>query len=87
MDDAFLEYLADATIEVQSRESSELPLLRKQLADTEKGIANMLNAIQAGIITDSTKQRLEELEANKMELETSIAIEELQKPILTKDQV
>jgi len=47
----------------------------------------MLNAIQAGIITDSTKQRLEELEADKKELETNIAIEELQKPMLTKDQI
>jgi len=86
-DDAFLEYLADSAIEIQNKESSELPLLRKQLADTEKGITNMLNAIQAGIITDSTKQRLEELEANKKELETNIAIEELQKPMLTKDQI
>ena len=41
----------------------------------------------SGIITDSTKQRLEELEANKKELETNIAIEELQKPMLTKDQI
>ena len=86
-DDAFLEYLADSAIEIQNKESSELPLLRKQLADTEKCITNMLNAIQAGIITDSTKQRLEELEANKKELETNIAIEELQKPMLTKDQI
>lgn len=86
-DDAILEYIADSVIEIQNKESSELPLLRKQLADTEKGIANMLNAIQAGIITDSTKQRVEELEANKKELETNIAIEELQKPMLTKDQI
>lgn len=86
MDDAFLEYLADSAMELQSQENHFLPLLRKQLADTEKGIANMLNAIQAGIITDSTKERLEELEDTKKTLEESIAIEELQKPVLTRDQ-
>ena len=40
------------------KESTNLPLLKKQLAETEKGINNMLNAIQAGIFTPSTKQRL-----------------------------
>jgi site-specific DNA recombinase len=46
MDDAMLENLADALIEILSRESIQLPLLKKQLADTERGIENLLNAIQ-----------------------------------------
>ena len=41
---------------------------------------NMLNAIQQGILTKSTKGRLEELEATKEELETKIACEKLAKP-------
>ena len=40
----------------------------------------MLNAIQQGILTKSTKGRLEELEAVKEELETKIACEKLAKP-------
>lgn len=40
----------------------------------------MLNAIQQGILTKSTKGRLEELEATKEELETKIACEKLAKP-------
>lgn len=43
---------------LQKKESTDLPLLKKQLAETEKGINNMLNAIQTGIFTPSTKQRL-----------------------------
>ena len=43
---------------MQKKESTDLPLLKKQLAETEKGINNMLNAIQTGIFTPSTKQRL-----------------------------
>jgi hypothetical protein len=47
----------------------------------------MLNAIQAGIVTDSTKHRLNELEENKRQLEISIWQEEMRKPVLTREQV
>ena len=43
------------------------------LRDAESGIQNMLNAIQAGILTSSTKERLEQLEETKRELEARIA--------------
>ena len=46
----------------------------------ETAIQNLLNAIQQGILTKSTKGRLEELEATKEELETKIACEKLAKP-------
>lgn len=62
-------------------------LCKKQLAETEKGINNMLNAIQAGIFTPSTKQRLDELEEAKSQLEVSILQEEMQKPMLTREQI
>ena len=68
---------------MQEREDVTLPALRRQLAETEKGIENMLNAIQQGIFTASTKQRLEELEKQKEELSLSITTAELQKPKLT----
>ena len=47
----------------------------------------MLNAIQQGIFTVSTKQRLEELEATKERLTVSILQEELQKPHLSREQI
>lgn len=65
MDDNFVEYIADTVMDIQNRESSVLPALRKQLEETERGITNMLNAIQMGIINASTKQRLDELEDRK----------------------
>ena len=43
-------------------------------------IRNLLNAIQQGILTKSTKERLEELEAAKEELENRLANEQLSKP-------
>ena len=65
MNDEVMERLIDALMELQKKESTEPPLLKKQLAETEKGMNNMLNAIQAGIFTPSTKQRLDELEEIK----------------------
>ncbi|MBE6771791.1 MAG: recombinase family protein [Ruminococcaceae bacterium] len=87
MDDGFVNYLATKAFELQEKESSELPLLRKQLEETEKGIENMLNAIQAGILNDSTKKRLDDLEVLKSELEASIIKEEIRKPTYTFEQI
>ncbi|MBR3667816.1 MAG: recombinase family protein [Ruminococcus sp.] len=91
MDEMFtedmIERIADKVMEVQKQENSAIPLLQKQLAEIEKGIVNMLNAMQAGILTKSTKARLEELEAQKEKLELDIMKEQLHDEILTRDQV
>lgn len=87
MDDAFVEYFTDQALALQGQESNELPALRRQLADTEKAIDNMLNAIQAGIFNASTKRRLDELEATKEKLELSIIKEEMKKPQFTREQI
>lgn len=86
-DDMALEAIAGMVLDVQARENTSLPVLKEQLAQTEHGIQNMLNAIQQGIFTPSTKQRLEELEEAKERLTVSILQEELQKPRLSKEQI
>ena len=67
-------------MDLQDRENVNLPLYEQQLRETDTAIQNLLNAIQQGILTKSTKGRLEELEATKEELETKIACEKLAKP-------
>lgn len=47
----------------------------------------MLNAIQMGIINASTKQRLDELEERKKDIELRIIQEEIKKPILSREDV
>jgi hypothetical protein len=51
--------IAKMLMELQEREDTALPLLRKELEDTDKGLKNIADAIQQGIITTTTKQRLE----------------------------
>lgn len=86
-DDSIFRYIIDTVMDLQGKENADLPLLRQQLAETEKGIENMVNAIQQGIITSSTKKRLDELENNKSKLEVAILQEEMEKPLLTREQV
>ena len=80
MDDAFIEHFSTLAFDTQGESSCELPLLRKQLSEAEKGIENMLDAIQMGIKTDSTLSRLTELEETKKRLETAIIREEIRSP-------
>lgn len=77
--------IIDALLAMQEQEDVTIPALRRQLAETEKSIENMLNAIQQGIFTASTKQRLEDLEKQKEELEIGITTAEIQKPKLTRE--
>ena len=65
LQDAEINRIADAIVALQDKEDTTIPALREQLKECEKGIENMLNAIQMGILTASTKTRLEELEARQ----------------------
>ena len=79
--------IAEAIVALQEKEDTSLSATRQQLTECEKAIDNMLNAIQAGIFTPSTKQRLDELEETKRQLEVSILQEEMHKPLLTREQI
>ena len=84
-DDASMNAIIAKVMELQNKENTNIPLYEKQLRDAESGIQNMLNAIQAGILTSSTKERLEQLEETKRELEARIAEEKLAKPKVTEE--
>ena len=85
--DEIIERLIDLVMEAQQKENTRLPVLKDQLRDTEKRLANLLEAIEQGILTPTTKQRLDELEAQKEALNTSILEEELKKPVLTREWI
>ncbi len=87
MDDETIDKIADLALEQQSKENITLPALRKQLSDINKSIDNVLNAIQNGIYTTSTKERLTKLEKSKEEVELLIAKEEIEKPFLSKEEI
>lgn len=65
--------IADSIIALQESEDTTIPKLKKQLADTERGIENMLNAIQQGILTFFTKKCLEALKKQKDSLWVAVS--------------
>ena len=83
--DSKIERIADMVMKVQG--NGIRPTLRKQLDETKAGIENILNAIQRGVVTNSTQRCLKELETQQEELELAILREELSKPLLTKEQI
>lgn len=87
MDEEKINRLIDAILVTQEQEDITTPALRSQLAETESSIGNILKAIEQGIFTPSTKQRLDELEARKEEILVNIQTAELQKPKLTREQM
>ena len=86
-DDAVIDAIVAEVMELQDQENTTLPLLEKQMREVENGIENMLNAIQADVLTNSTKSRLEKLEAQQKELEIRIAEEKIARPRLSENQV
>ena len=87
LNDPVIEHLTDLILEAQGRENTRLPVLKEQLRDTEKRLSNLLEAIEQGILTSTTKQRLDELEARRDALKASILEEELQRPTLSREQI
>lgn len=64
-----------------------LKILLKANSVSAKSTRNIADAIQQGLLTPTTKQRLEELESQKSELEIKLLQNELQQTILTEEQI
>lgn len=70
--------LADKIMEAHKKridDESILKLLLSEYSETERATNNILTAMEQGVFTASTKERLEQLEQKKAELNESILIE------------
>lgn len=89
--DKALDSAVDFILKRQSekiKQNTELALLEKELASIIKSIAGIMKAIEMGVVTETTKERLEELEQQKRELTERIAIEKAKQPLsLTRDRI
>ena len=76
----YINSLISALMNMQESENYELKELQKELSRVDKKIANLLNAIEQGILTESTKQRLQELEQIKKKLKRILQKKKFQSP-------
>ena len=86
-DREIVEQLADRLYEMQGEEGTYLQSLRRAHAEAEKSLANVMRAIEQGIITETTKARLTELEADKKRLEGEIGSEQFRHPRMSRDEI
>lgn len=88
--DGTINRIVDAIIYRQSMSNTNaeaIDALTKQLNTTKQKINNIISAIEEGIVTSTTKQRLQELETSKSELEYEIAVKKAQRCKFTKSQL
>lgn len=87
-DEELLESIAHETYQfyLQNQDTSYVDLLQSDLRQVEKSLKNMLHAIEMGIITDETRERMEELSARKKELAAAIEVAQAH-PKITEDMI
>ena len=77
--------LSEKIIEAHKKRIDNESILKLLLADfgeTEKAINNILSAMEQGVFTSSTKQRLEQLEEKRTELYNKIELEKSRNKLL-----
>ena len=84
-DDVVIDKIVQLVMDVQNQENTTIPLLEKQLREVNKKLDNLMKAIEDGLYTRTTKERLEALEIQKDELTAKIADEKLKKPSFNED--
>lgn len=79
-DRELLDFIVDNTWQyylAQDNSQEELRNLQRQLEQTELSIRNLIRAIEAGILSEETKIRMDELTTQKLELKAAIADRQL----------
>ena len=64
-DDVVIDKIVQLVMDVQNQENTTIPLLEKQLREVNKKLDNLMKAIEDGLYTRTTKERLEALEIQK----------------------
>lgn len=79
LDDPTVEWIADTAMQMskEMEEQSQLGYYESRLKEAKKQIANILRAVEMGIISDEFKDRMTELRMEKQELEGLIATEKM----------
>ena len=77
--DDMVEWIADSIMEMaeKQKQASKLGYYEARLSDTQKQIANIVRAVEMGVIADEFKERMTQLQADKQTLQGKIALEKM----------
>ena len=85
--DEAIDRIADAILVMQEQGDTMTPVLKQQLQQCEAEIRNVMKAIRQGIITETTKECLEDLETQRDSLKASILQLQLERRKFTKEEI
>ena len=86
-DDEVIEELSDRIYEMQTEENTAVAVIKNQLAEIEKKLNNLAEAIAQGVFSSTTKKLLDDLEEQKSNLEVELFKTQINHPVLTKEQI
>ena len=90
-DDALMDYIAENTYKYWLEDNTDTAYtdaLAANLKDVEASLSNLLKALEAGIFNETTKERMDELDAQKKQIQASIEQSRLRTGLqLTKDVI
>ena len=89
LQDDVIAWIADSTVAYNRRQesSSQSAAVEKELSDVKRSIKNLLSAIEQGIVTDTVKARLLELESEQAHLTAKLAAERADIISVPKDEI
>jgi len=85
--DEAIDRIAGAILVMQEQGDTMTPVLKQQLQQCEAEIRNVMKAIRQGIITETTKECLEDLETQRDSLKASILQLQLERRKFTKEEI
>lgn len=86
-EDSVIESLAEKVYELQDNSSDVILALKAELNSVETKLTNIANAIAQGHYSKTTNKLMQDLEAQKQQLEENICKENIAHPILSKEQI
>lgn len=89
LQDDVIVWIADSTVEYAKKnlEESQITLLEGRLSENKRAIKNLMTAIEQGIITATTRERLLELEKEQSELVSKLTLEKSVLLDVSKEEV
>ncbi len=87
--DDVIEWMIKVVLDFQAKLdfTTEIGLLEQEIADTDKSIANLLKAIEQGILTETTRERMYSLEEEKKNLKTKLATAKAMNITVTAEKI
>lgn len=86
-EDDVIEELADRIFDLQNSETHASVSIQTQIAEVDKKLNNLIEAMSQDIFSQATKKVLNDLEEQKKNLEIELFRAEVKNPLLSKEQI